>query len=341
MAANLESGERSLRVLQSLRVVRETTNPYLVQLVTALEREASVQLFTWPRALLGRWDVLHIHWPELLFVREGRLRTAAGAVLCWLLLMRVRLGNRAIVRTVHNVRPHEDRGGLTERMLSRIDSATTLFISMADAGAENDVPVEVIPHGHYSDWYPRVGAPPVAGRVLFFGLIRDYKNAPALVHAFRGISRTDVSLHVVGKLDPAELGAHIESIVAGDPRIQLSFGYADDDLLVREFSEASVVALPYREMGNSGAMVLALSLGRPVLVPRTPANAAMADEVGPSWVRLYDGELTSAALEAAVREGVPSDAPNLSSRDWGTVGHAHIAAYRRALESRHDRRYSE
>lgn len=343
MAEPGHGGDR-LIVLQSTKELRETTNPYLVQLVRSLEPHADVRLFTWKVALLGRWHVLHVHWPELLFLRDGRLRTLAGAVLCVLLVARLRLTRRALVRTAHNVAPHDHRGVLVDSVLRMLDRATTRWVLLNDttpvpAGASR----EVIPHGHYRDWYAGNTAPDaVPGRALFFGLIRDYKNVPQLVRAFCGVTDASATLHIVGRPDPAGLAERVRAEAQGDPRVELAFGYADDERLVREMGEAQLVVLPYRELHNSGAMLLALSLGRPVLVPDNAATAAIAAEVGEQWVRRYEGELDAKCLGAALAEGIPSGLPDLSTREWPVVAAAHREAYRRALESvRHDRRYSE
>ena len=71
-------------------------------------------------------------------------------------------------------------------------------------------------------------------------------------------------------------------------------------MLAREILESELVVLPFVEMTNSSSMILALSLDRPVLVPRLPVTEELAAEVGPGWVLIYDGELDAAALAGAL-----------------------------------------
>ncbi len=78
---------------------------------------------------------------------------------------------------------------------------------------------------------------------------------------------------------------------APDARIAHHLEHVPDDDLAAEVAHAQLVVLPYREMHNSGAVLLALSLDRPVLVPRNEVTDALAAEVGPWWVQRYDGEL--------------------------------------------------
>ncbi|MCW4385445.1 glycosyl transferase [Salinibacterium sp. SYSU T00001] len=336
--------ERRLVVLESIGQLRETTNPYIVQLIRSLESEAEVKLFSWRTALAGRWDVLHVHWPELLVVRDSRLRTFARTLLCLLLVVRLRLTRRALVRTAHNIAPHDDRGLLVTAVLRVLDRVTTLWVTLNDATpVPGSAPRVVIPHGHYSDWYAGFTRPEaVPGRVLFFGLIRRYKNVTGLVRAFAGMPDATASLHIVGKPRPAELADELAAVAVGDERVEFAFGYASDESLVREMGEAELVALPYSEMHNSGAMLLALSLGRPVLAPENEVTTALADEVGHAWVRRYSGDLTSERLQDALAAGIPQGTPDLARRDWPQGAAAHVVAFRRAVALvRHERRYSE
>ena len=97
---------------------------------------------------------------------------------------------------------------------------------------------------------------------------------------------------------------------------------------------AELVVLPYRHMHNSGSVLAALSLGRPVLVPDNEVNRRLADEVGPGWVHLYQDEIDSGDLVAAfasMRRTPLTGGPDLSRRTWEATGVEHVRAFRRAL----------
>jgi len=99
---------------------------------------------------------------------------------------------------------------------------------------------------------------------------------------------------------------------------------------------SQVIALAHREMFNSGTVLAALSLDRPVLLPRNTLTEELAAEVGADWVLLYDEPLTGADLIAALAalDARPIDGagPDLTARDWDRAGAAHLAAYRAALD---------
>src|SRR4029453_18998182 len=107
-----------------------------------------------------------------------------------------------------------------------------------------------------------------------------------------------------------------------------------------------------QDMHNSGALLLALSLGRPVLVPRSAVTSALAAEVGADWVRTYpadegtgEGAARGAGLtpddvrEAlkTVRERAATSRPDLSRRRWPRIAREHAEVYRRAVSRRRRR----
>lgn len=322
--------DRPLVVLQSFREPRPTSNPYLSQLVGALRRRAVVRTFSWPRALFGRYDIFHLHWPELLLVKSSGLKTVLSNVLFLTLLLRIRHGHPVLVRTVHNLTPHEKRAPLIMRSLQRADDATSAFICMTDDVTQQcGIQHTTIPHGHYIDWFSdRARAEPVEGRFLFFGLIRTYKGVDALIDAFSGLQGKSLSLRVVGSPDPKSLGRDLEQRAVSDDRISVDLRYIEDEVLVEEITRSQLVVLPYTEMMNSGALLLALSLNRPVLVPANNVTKALALEVGPGWVQLYEGVLSSSALEEALHaSSAGAGSPDLSARTWTHIADAHLTAF--------------
>lgn len=333
-----------MRVLQSFATGPGATNPYLAQLLRHLAPEPEVIGFTWGHALAAPFDVLHVHWPEALLHGSTTVRRALRRHLFRALLVRLWLHRRriAVVRTLHD--PHgQGAGSRTERaLLARLDRRTTLWIRLNPATPVPDgATVRTILHGDYLDWFEAVdGTEPVPGRLLYFGLIRPQKGVPNLVEAFgtlaAGPDGTAVSLRVVGTPTDTDVGAEVLLAALADERVTVSLGHPSDPELATEIAQAELVVLPYRDLFGSAASVLALSLGRPILVPANPATAALAAEVGPGWVFRYAGELCAAAFRDALagcREHRPAvaDRPDLSARAWPIVAGRHRAAYGAAL----------
>jgi beta-1,4-mannosyltransferase len=330
----------SLTVLESFPPPRPKTNPYVIMLADALTATPGLRMlhFSWRAAILGRYDVFHVHWPELLASGQSPLKRIARQVLLALLLLRLWVTRTPVVRTRHNLGTHE---GLTRReaaLLRSLEHLTRLSIVINPVTAQDlgSQPTVEILHGHYRDWfddYPRTTQ--VTGRLAYFGLVRRYKNVTGLVSVFRELAGP-YSLAISGNPHPEDLVGEIEALAAGDERIVLDLRFLADAELVSAVSEAELVVLPYREMHNSGSVLAALSLDRPVLVPANFVNDRLADEVGESWVLRYD-ELSAATLESALGRLAAQPLrgrPDLSGREWAAAGTDHLAAFRQAVAGR-------
>jgi beta-1,4-mannosyltransferase len=328
---------KRLIVMESFVAIRKTTNPYQTQLVQALAAHVDVRMFSWRAALLGRFDVLHVHWPEVLIRDRTLARTSARRALFLLALIRIRLDRTALVRTLHNVAPHEPGSAAEGWLLRLCDRWTTYWISLNEfTRVPSAAPTVVIPHGHYQDWFADQPIPPTErGTLLYFGRIRRYKGAEELVAAFCGLDDPSLRLRVVGSPDASPVAELIEAVAQADGRITAVLRHVADPEAAMEFGRAELVVLPYREMHNSGAALLALSFRRPVLVPDNPITRALADEVGRDWVIRYGDSVDARALRSAleaVRTNPPAGRPDLSRRDWHHIGRAHADAFERAVE---------
>lgn len=310
-------------------------NPYVRQLVSGLTSAADVEGFSWRRLLIGRIDVLHVHWPEQLMRGSSCLVRAVKAALLSAFLISHRWRGIRIVRTVHNSTPHEPADAM-ERWMSRwLDRSTSERIYLHD-GVETSSRDRVILHGHYRDYYDQFRSDPatVRGRLLFFGLIRSYKGVDQLLSAFetarQGHALEGISLRLAGHgVDPA-LVSRIEAAVEARSDVSAQIELLSDAALVKEIEQSEVVVLPYLRMENSGALLAALSLARPVVVPDSPMTRQVEDEVGPGWVFRYRPPLTAASLTTVVdaaREQRPRQSPNLSAREWPDALAAHWEAY--------------
>lgn len=327
----------TIRVLHSLAPPDGTTK-YVDQMTVSAPPDVAVSYFSWKRALRGDYDVLHVHWPEFL-LRSKKARVRLGkrqAMRATLLLTRAR--RIPIVRTVHNLHPHESGGRAERRLLDAVDKQTEVFIRLnPTTELEPWMTGVTILHGHYRDRFahhPRVASEP--GLILYFGIIRPYKNVDKLIEVFTERNRPGTRLRIVGSPSP-ELRERISGLAEAHDSVLARLAFVDDADLVAEIGAASLVVLPYAEMHNSGAALVALSLDRPILVPRTPSNSALAAEVGSEWVIQYDGELTGTILDAALAAvaTIDDDArPTLEGRDWDEIGRRHRDVYREAIASK-------
>jgi beta-1,4-mannosyltransferase len=331
-----------VRVMQSFGAPRVTTNPYITMLDRALAESDEVDhlRFSWRGAILGRYDVFHWHWPEVKLHGGSAVGSVGKYVLTALLSLRHSLSRRiAVVRTVHNLELPDDNAArlwLLRRIEQQADHRIVLNeTTLLPEGTARSV----ILHGHYRDWYaPQPRADRVRGRLGTFGGVRRYKGVSGFVDAYaeaRG-DDDDLSMTIGGKASTQELADDLRARVEGLPGVTLQLAFLSDAELVELVTASEIVVLAYRFMHNSGSVLAALSLDRPVLVPRNEPNEALAAEVGGEWVQMYEGEVDGRALLDALRavRKITDERPDLSRREWADAGASHAAAYRAALRSR-------
>jgi glycosyltransferase involved in cell wall biosynthesis len=329
-----------------------TGNAYNALLYDAVERRgALVDEFSPARLLARRYDVWHIHWPERL--AHGSAAPLRVAVFAALVLL-ARLRGTRIVWTVHNLEGHLRRRPRLERRLmrwlsSRLDGVIALSESGAEAAADRYPALRraagaVIPHGHYIDGYANTVGRSEARAVLaiepdervavFVGRIAPYKDVERLVREFGCLHDPRARLVVAGHPATAELQGAIEGAAAGDPRVQLHLREVEDLELQVFLNAAHVVVLPYERVLNSGSALLALSFGRPVLVPALGAMDELRSEIGADAVYTFEPPLVAAHLHAALDAAAPHPEALIerlrAHQDWDGIAERTLALYRKA-----------
>jgi beta-1,4-mannosyltransferase len=320
-----------MKVLESVGPPGATTK-YVDQVVKYAPTDIGFAYFSWPRALFSSYDVFHVHWPEFLVRSESRAKRRLNEVLFRALLRRLEHRNIGVVRTVHNLEPHERGSEKETSLLARLDRLVTTYVVLNDC---TPMPPEahttVVRHGDYVEQFapiPRAAIEP--GRVLSFGRIEPYKGVVELLDTFGAADTDGIFLRIVGRASD-ELKNAIEQRVEANPdKYSARLEHVTDADMVAEMSASELVVLPYKEMHNSGVLLVALSLDRPVLVPRGCVNESIADEVGKGWVIQYDGvmevETVRAALATARARRTTS--PDLRARTWQRVASDYATCFR-------------
>ena len=336
------AGNPPIRVLAWPARRKRLENPYsyLVQASTA---EYGVETFEFGlRSLLklGAWDVIHIHWPDMVLLRKGRIFQVAAATAILALLVIQRVCGAKLVWTVHNLKPHEQLYPAIGRLyMSCFAGMVDGLLSPSQFGLDRiyevfprleRLPAAVTPIGHYRDEYgdlpDRVSArthhgwEPDEYIILSFGLVRKYKNLPRLVEQVKELDSSKVRLVIAGPVPDESEKHQLESAASGDERIALHLGYIDQDAVPGYFAAADLVALPFKNILNSSSALLALSCNRQVLAPSIGAIPELASAVGGSWVSTYEGDITAEIIAGAMTDKPSSPEPDLSEFEWSVIG---------------------
>jgi beta-1,4-mannosyltransferase len=333
--------------------------PYIERL-NASVREAGVAVHGYSSAAVasGRYDLWHLHWPELFLNEPGSsLRTLVTGLRLLVAVVRARRRGVAVVWTVHNLAAHDRlhpwlEAAFWAAFVRLVGGTIALSEGGRAAALERFPPLRrrpsaVVPLGHYRGAHPavvrqeearrRLGIDREARVVGFFGLVRRYKGVPELVRAFRALPGADLVLDVAGPPRSPDLAEEIVAAAGDDPRVRLRLELVPDDEVQLHLTAADLVALPYTAVQNSSAALLALSFDRPVLVPAIGAMAELRSEVGADWVRLFPGALTPGDLAdglAWARSPERSTSAPLDAFSWPEIAGRTVAAYRAVLAGR-------
>ncbi len=287
----------------AVQVIREETIPELTEL-----------------ARLGFPTMLHLHWLNQVLANAGSATDAGREREAFLgRIDRFRDAGGHLAWTVHNILPHgtrfeEEEARLSQDVLDRCDVVHVMAASTAEIVAPwYGIPPErtiQVPHpsylGAYEDLVSRdqarheLGLWPDEIVYLVLGAIRPYKGLRELLDAWPDVRAGDPRRRLVIAGGPSEepgVAALLED-AAMQPGVLLFEGQvasADVQLFLRA---ADVAVLPYVRALNSGALMLSITFGLPVVVP---AGGGLAEVTDPSFARTFEMD-DRASLVMALRD---------------------------------------
>ena len=335
-------------------------NPYQRQLAAVLEKNGVNVAFSimFPK-LVWLWKnrlevkIIHIHWPTGLY-RMGKLTHLRAVVLIFRILWARFLGYR-LVWTVHNLLPHESTPGGWDVFFRRVlvkycagiighFPKALLEIQDSFGPPRNGV---VIPHGNFNGCYPsppqrsvarKLLGLPIEGFVLLcFGQIRGYKGLVEMIRQFRRFE-AGATLVIAGKGAPNEIEALKNE--ADDADVRFFCEFIPDEELPTYFAAADGVVTPYLQIFTSGAAILALSMGVPVVAP---ALGGLPELLSDDSGIIYDPDEPDGLCKALYKLR-NSDLGHMSRQammraeqlDWGAIGQQTFHFYRQIADVRLD-----
>lgn len=270
-------------------------------------------------------DVLHVHWLSIFYIRKNRLISLLALFKLFSKLLLIKVQRKRIVWTVHNLVDHENPYPLLDkicnRFMSRIADAVIVHCYLAKAEVikafhlpESTQKFFVIPHGNYINSYTNEKSKFDARRILgisegylvilFFGKIRAYKGVQELIEAFNLIDSKKVILLIAGKPESEELREYIARRATESENIIFVPSFIPDDEVEIYMNACDVVAFPYREILTSGAVILAMSFGKPCIAPRRGCIGEVLDDQG-SFI--YDLDSKRNNLVNAIKNAIDQE----------------------------------
>ena len=347
-------------------------NPYLDELCVALKaagvttsqltsgptRSQTINaLLVAPRLVWRRMRgarILHVHWYyPLAWPWADRVPLVRRLPRLWFaLLLRVaRLTGLRVVSTAHNVLPHyrtfdDDRAAQLALLCN-----STEVIALTEAAElrlvrELGVPqgkLTVIPEGPPTPARSEKSASqrqvPIAA---MFGHLDAYKGPDLLLSAvLSGTMAPSIEIELLGVSSDASytqvLTDHIASLGARGCRVSWENRHFSSDELVALLARASMVVLPFREITNSGSLLMAMAYRVPCVIPELPALGGVPRGAA-FWFRPNDPNDLARTLQAVITSSasatesvVECAAGWLETFGWDTVARKTREVYERAL----------
>lgn len=274
----------------------------------------------WLRANAGRVNLLHFHWTHYHYTTATWLRSVAElSKFVGKLVLARRLGYR-IVWTMHNYMPHERTYPLLHYLerfaLARLADAVIVHCEHGRYLLRHKLlrrrHVFVTPLGDFGPFMSgrssrqsareQLGMPQTDTVFCFFGSIRPYKQVPQLIREFRTVAGADLKLVIIGLTLNEALKAEVLELASQDARIVTRLEYVSDQDLSIYLGAADIAVFPYRDILGSGSVMLALSMGLPVIAPQA---GCLAELVTPACGILY--QPGAGAIAQALRRIVATD----------------------------------
>lgn len=220
-------------------------------------------------------DVIMVDWIENYFEKED-----------YIILLLARLLKKKVIWTFHNKRPHEiknEKYAWIYRYLIFISSHIVIHSKNSISCLKEYFPfinkrkVHYVPHPNYIDAYKKsdldvrkkYNIKESEFVFLFYGSVRPYKNIEMLLEAFSGINNENVKLLIAGSPYNADYVRKISGLIGPNHNVVFDLRYIPNEEIHAYLDAADVVVLPYcmQSSMNSGALILAFSSGRAVIVP--------------------------------------------------------------------------
>lgn len=312
-------------------------NPYVSLLYRELAQLGFGQPWIGRLTLAWLWrarrDVtfLHFSWtPDRYYVWkrfEGRRR----GILAWVRLvlfsgrlLSARLLGYRIVWTIHEIYPPSSK---VSRRLDRVAGRVLARASHALVAHDRSVAkraraafgpaaarIEIVQHGSYAGVYAAgrsrsavrsdLRLAPDAFVFLCFGKLRADKRIDLLLDAFRAVSQPNAVLLIAGTVTDRSIAREITQAARTDPRIRPMLESVPDHHVVELFAAADAAVLARSEIWTSGSLILALSLGVPVVASQLAPHEELLDGEKAGWL-FEPGNAASLrwTLERALRDG--------------------------------------
>ena len=199
---------------------------------------------------------------------------------------------KSICFTVHNILPHEAKKKDEKKLIRICNIANILIIHnesskdllLEHIGAQNKDKIFVIPHGCYTGYKVKTEKSNEKLCFLMFGLLRKYKGIDILLKAIKLLPedikekcRFIIAGNQQKNYDNTDYIALRDELDLDNQIVEFDIRFIPDELVESYFNKSDCVIFPYREIYASGALLMAYSFEKPVIVSGIPVFVEETD----------------------------------------------------------------
>lgn len=254
------------------------TNEYVFNMSQILSAEYKLISFRDIKCNLFSWPLLscvYLNWLEVDLLPSD--------MLC---LSLMRLSGVKIIWVFHNRLPHNCKDpSKFQRNYAFLANISSIIIIHSNASADEPKKylkswqyrkIKYLPHVNYIKNYPKTISNIRAEKhlendfiFLFLGLVRPYKNLEILIDSFVTGDFTDSKLIIAGKPTDTSYSKFLKNRYRKYKDIIMDFNFIPRQSVQKYIQAADVLVYPYDKYSslNSGAMIMAFSCARTVIVP--------------------------------------------------------------------------
>lgn len=290
-----------MRKVIVLRPVKDDSNPYMRIVRCSLEdlgyEIISLKDIIKPEYITVKIEVALFNWYENVHLRNGvgKFFVICKKKLCFFYLKHVRKSK--VVITLHNKYSHDTEDVMMAKKLLAwqihyadkivvMNSESVRYLSelMSEFGYEFHAEKAFkLFHPSYDkvvgDYLKQKTGFSVM-RLVFFGRLVQYKNIEILIDLADMLANTNIHIDIFGNGEK-EYTDDLTRMISDRPNISIHVGFVEDKKLYEIIHSSDCVLLPYDKASvlNSGAVLLAMTLGKNVICPRIGTVADMPDDL--------------------------------------------------------------
>lgn len=236
-------------------------------------------VFLWLLCLYKRPDVVHFQWLPFLEV--------VGIEKFFIRTMKFLSCKTSFVLTIHNVYPHNVNDKEEEKYKKRFKQVASCFSNfivhtnitknevIAEFGIEAEN-INIVPHGifipsnfNWSSWKKKTNE---KWNLIMYGNQSYYKGTDVLVESLNYLPeeiKDKIKLTICGDIQKS----YYEQLKGIKTGVDLKWipSFVESKELYSMIDESDIILLPYREISQSGVLLLALYFKRPIIASDLPS----------------------------------------------------------------------